>query len=120
MDIEVIFSMVCTGLGFIITILTFIIKLSKNTKVRQNAEKLLLVTNQISTFVREAEAFVNYTGVEKKNYVLTKMNQFSIDNNIKYDQEYVSNKIEDIIDTTKIVNNSANSKSQNTGKDWLI
>jgi hypothetical protein len=48
------------------------------------------------------------------------MNQFSIDNNIKYDQEYVSNKIEDIIDTTKIVNNSANSKSQNTGKDWLI
>ena len=119
MDLEFLFSMLGTALGILITILTFIIKLSKNTKVRKNAEKLLLLTNQIATYVKEAEGFSNYTGVEKKNYVLTKMNQFSIDNNVKYNEEYISNKIEELIDTTKVVNSNKANEAVVNNKDWL-
>lgn len=119
MDLEFIFSMIGTCLGIIITILTFIIKMSKNTKVRKKAEKLLLLTNQINTFVKEAEGFTNYSGSEKKNYVLTKMNQFSIDNKIKYDEDYVSNKIEELIDTTKVVNTNKVKETITIKKDWL-
>lgn len=120
MDIEIIFSMIGTGLGILITILTFIIKLSKNTKVRKNAEKMLALTSQVSAFVKEAEEFTHYTGAEKKNYVLTKMNQYSIDHNIKYDEEYVSDKIEELIDTTKQVNAIKECEPTTTKKDWLI
>lgn len=120
MDLEFIFSMIGTGLGILITILTFIIKMSKNTKVRKNAEKLLLITNKIASFVKEAEGFNNYTGLEKKNYVLTKMNQFSIDNKIKYDEDYISNKIEELIETTKIVNANKVNETITIKKDWLV
>ncbi|MGM9969438.1 MAG: phage holin, LLH family [Anaeroplasma sp.] len=119
MDLEFIFSIIGTGLGILITILTFIIKLSKNNKVRKNAENLLLLTNQISTFVKEAEGFSNYNGCEKKNYVLTKMNQFSIENGIKFDKDYVSKKIEELIDTTKVVNISKDNALIAIEKDWL-
>lgn len=119
MDLEIIFSMICTGLGVLITICTFIIKLSRNTKIRKNAENLLLLTNQISVFVKEAEEFVNYSGSEKKNYVLTKMNQFSIDNKIKYNEEYVSSKIEELIDTTNVVNTNKVIETNIVKNDWL-
>lgn len=119
MDLELIFSIIGTFLGIVITVLTFIIKMSKNTKVRKNAEKILLLTNQIATYVKEAEGFRNYTGAEKKNYVLTKMNQFSIDNKINYDEDYVSCKIEELIETTKVVNTNANNETVTIKEDWL-
>ncbi|MGM9972311.1 MAG: phage holin, LLH family [Anaeroplasmataceae bacterium] len=119
MDLEYILSLAGTSLGIIITILTFIIKLSKNTKVRKKAEKLLIMTSEIMNCVKEAEKFKNYTGLEKKNYVLTKINQYSIDNNIKYDEEYVSQRIEEIIETTKTVNTNNEDENQNNKKDWL-
>ena len=104
-----------TGIGILITVLTCLIKITKNTKVRKTAEKMLLLTNQIAVFVTEAESFKNYTGSEKKNYVLTKMNQFSIENKIKYDEEYITKQLEELINTTKKVNTSRNTIK----KDWL-
>ena len=69
--------------------------------------------------MKEAEGFRNYTGAEKKNYVLTKMNQFSIDNKINYDEDYVSCKIEELIETTKVVNTNANNETVTIKEDWL-
>lgn len=120
MDLEFIFSLVGTGLGVLITVLTCIIKLSRNTRVRKNAEKMLSLTEQISVFVKEAEEFTHYTGAEKKNYVLTKMNQYSIDHNMDYDGEYVSDKIEELIETTKRVNAVKETETVTAEKDWLM
>lgn len=113
MDLEFVLSMIGTILGMVITILTFIIKLSKSKKVRKTAEEMLVVSNKLCEYVEIAEGFKNYTGEEKKNFVLTKMNQYSIDNNIKFDSNYIIEKLESLIETTKKVN----VKSDN--KDWL-
>lgn len=113
MNLELFLSLLGTLLGFAISLLTLILKLSKNKKVRKAAEQLLIITDQLNQCILEAEQFKNYTGQEKKNYVLTKMNQFSIDNHIQYDQEYISNRLEEMIHLTKNVNQ--NSKK----KDWL-
>lgn len=113
MDLEFVLSMIGTILGMVVTILTFVIKLSKSKKVRRTAEEMLVVSNKLCEYVEEAEGFKNYTGDEKRNFVLTKMNQFSIDNNIKFDSNYIIEKIESLIATTKKVN----VKSED--KDWL-
>lgn len=113
MDLEFVLSMIGTILGMVITILTFIIKLSKSKKVRKTAEEMLVVSNKLCEYVEIAEGFKNYTGEEKKNFVLTKMNQYSIDNNIKFDSNYIIEKLESLIEITKKVN----VKSDN--KDWL-
>ena len=47
------------------------------------------------------------------------MNQFSIDNNVKYNEEYISNKIEELIDTTKVVNSNKANEAVVNNKDWL-
>ena len=113
MNIEVLLSFLGTFLGFLISILTLILKLSKNKKVRKTAEQMLIITDQLHNFIVEAEQFKNYTGNEKKNYVLTKLNQFSIENGIKFSSELISEKIEEIISLTKNVN------TKECRKDWL-
>lgn len=74
---------------------------------------MLIISEQLNAFIVEAEQFKNYTGKEKKNYVLTKMNQFSIENGIKFSSEFISEKIEEIISLTKNVN------TKEYRKDWL-
>ena len=67
-------------------------------------EKAEEVTKNIIPFIVEAEKFINYTGIEKKNYVMTRLNQYAIANDIKFDQEEISNKIEELVELTKQVN----------------
>lgn len=113
MSLEIILSVLGTFLGFFISILTLIFKLSKNKRIRKSTEELLILSEQLYNFIQDAEKFKNYTGVEKKNYVLTKMNQYSLENHLQFDEEYISNKLEELIGLTKNVN-------QNTRKkDWL-
>lgn len=114
MNLEIFLSLLGTSLGFILSLLTLIIKISKNKKVKKTAEQMVSITEQLNTFIMEAEQFKNYTGAEKKNFVLTKINQFAIDNKIKFSFETISNKIEEIISLTKNVNCSINNQ-----KDWL-
>ena len=113
MDLEVILSILGTLLGMVVTILTFIIKLSKSKKVRKTAEEMLLVSNKLCEYVEAAEEFKNYTGEEKKNFVLTKMNQFTLDNNFNFNSDYIVEKLESLIATTKKVN------VKSSDKDWL-
>ena len=110
MNLEMLLSLMATGIGFMISLFTLIIKLSKNKKVRKTAEEMLSFTEQLSKFVEEAEKFSHYTGVEKKNFVLTKLNRFSIDNHMKFDEEWVSSKVDEVISLTKKVNASENKK----------
>lgn len=113
MNLEVFLSLLGTFLGFLISVLTLVLKLSKNKKVRKTAEQMLAISETLNTFILEAEQFKNYTGEEKKNYVLTKINQFSIENKIKFSPDIISDKIEEIISLTKNVN------ATETQKGWL-
>ena len=57
-----------------------------------------------------AESFANYSGEEKKEYVITKVNQFAIENGIKFDLQMVTEKIEEMIELSKKVNSDAEDK----------
>lgn len=103
-DIQIILSIAATAIGLLITTVTFLAKFITNSKAKKIAENIIKIGNAILPFVQEAEKFVSYSGSEKKEYVLTKANQFAIDNGIKFDVELVSAKIEEIVAATKLIN----------------
>lgn len=66
-----------------------------------NSKKL---NKKIIDLIKIAKEFTNYSGIEKKEYVLTKLNQLSIDNKVNFDIEKASSKIEELISLSKNVN----------------
>ena len=90
--------------GFIGTSIIFLKKFIKNKKLNNVLEKAEEVSKQIIPIIIEAEKFVNYTGEEKKNYVMTKLNQFAICNGIMFNEKDTSNKVEELVGLTKKVN----------------
>ncbi len=103
-DIEIILSLIGTCFGLFITLLTYFIRLSKNKKSKQKALELLEISEKIVDYIRLAEGKINYTGEEKKEYVMTKLNQYAIKNEIDFSEEEVSSKIDNLVDFTKEVN----------------
>lgn len=77
------------------------VKAIKSKKILQDESDLL---NAVAPIMEIAEKFTNYSGAEKKEYVLTRINQLAIENGIKYDSDAVSEKIEQLIQLTKEVN----------------
>lgn len=103
-EIEIIISLAGTLLGVLITLLTFIVKTVKNVKAKMAIEQSIQIGNAILPFIREAEKFTNYTGEEKKAYVMTKANRFALNNSMKFDELQVSDKIEELVTLTREVN----------------
>ena len=66
-----------------------------------NSKKL---NKKIIDLIKIAKEFTNYSGLEKKEYVLTKLNQLSIDNKFNFYIEKASSKIEELISLSKNVN----------------
>lgn len=88
----------------IIGILILISKLTKNSKLRRLSENLVQIENVVKEYVCSAEAFLNYSGSDKKEWVKTKVNQFCIQNGIRYDNDTVEAAIEKLIYLSKTVN----------------
>ena len=103
-NLEIIISVAGAALGLLVTTVTFLSKFIKNAKGKKVAENIIKIGNAMIPYIQEAETFLNYSGEEKKQYVMTKANQFAIDNNIPFDAEAVSDKIEELIGLTKQVN----------------
>ena len=103
-NLELILSLAGTGVGLLITLLTFIVKYCRSSKARKMAEQAIEVANAVLPYIEQAEKFVNFSGEEKKEYVMTKANQYAIQNNIKFDSAAVSQKVEELITLTKQVN----------------
>ena len=110
-NLQVLLSFLGSILGLLFTSIIFLKKFIKNKKLKNILEKAEQITKEIIPCIIEAEQFVNYTGDEKKNYVMTKINRFAIENDIDFNFDYVSEKIEELILLSKQVNN--NSKNQN-------
>ena len=96
-NIELWLSVAGTAVGFAITTNTFLSKFIKSVKAKKIAENAVKIGNAILPYIEQAEKFVSFTGEEKKAYVMTKANQFAIDNGIKFDESKTSEKIDEIV-----------------------
>lgn len=103
-NLHIYLSFLAPALGLLCTTVVFLQKFVKNKKLKKILEKTEQITKEIIPCITEAEMFTNFTGEEKKRFVMTKLNQFAIDNNLRFDQEKISNRIEDLIQLTKTVN----------------
>ena len=92
--IKIIISLLATTLSLLFTTSLSLFKFINSKKLNK----------KIIDLIKIAKEFTNYSGIEKKEYVLTKLNQLSIDNKVNFDIEKASSKIEELISLSKNVN----------------
>lgn len=112
-NIQELITLASAVLGIIVTATGLLIPLVKNAKARKSLAALNKLGEVLQKFVIEAETFTNFTGAEKKEYVMTKANRYAIDNKISYDENAVSEKVEDLVALSKQVNNKQSDLSEN-------
>lgn len=101
---EIIISLAGTVISLIIAVITFIAKFLKSEKAKTTAENIIQICNEIVPLIKQAEQFVNFSGQEKKEYVMTLMRKYALDNGISFDFGMLAEKIDDLVDFTKNVN----------------
>ena len=82
--IKIIISLLATTLSLLFTSSLSLFKFINSKKLNKKIIDLMKI----------AKEFTNYSGIEKKEYVLTKLNQLSIDNKVNFCIEKASSKIE--------------------------
>lgn len=102
--LEWILSIAGTVLSLIIFCISFLIKLLQIRRARKKEQGQATLLDAVAPIVEIAEMFVGYSGEEKKEYVMTKVNQFAIENGIEFNSELVSQKVEELIALSKQVN----------------
>lgn len=102
---ELILSVALPIIGFFVTVLIPVsIKIARLTK-RYKLEKTLTFLNEVAQVaIVEAEKHTNYRGAEKKDYALTKINQACIEKRVCFNLEQASQVIEQLVQTTKEIN----------------
>ena len=105
--LELVIKIVLSVFGGITGMLSLILGIKqgkyKNLFKGENAKHFVMdILREAMTTV---ENFANYTGEEKKEYVMTKVNQYCIENKIEYDAELTETNIEKMIEFSKGVNN---------------
>ncbi len=103
-SIREIITIVSASLGLFAAVIGFLIPLVKNIKAKNKLVAIKKLTSTLQSLIIDAENFVNFSGAEKKEYVLTKANRFAIDNKIPYNELDISEKIEELISLSKEVN----------------
>lgn len=119
MSIQEILTLIGSILPLLIAFLTFLVKFIKNEKAKKVLNCTLKLAETIQPLIVEAEKFTHFSGEEKKQYVLTKANQFAIDHKLKFDQEKVSAMIDELVETTKKVNMRDKDKVRETVSNSL-
>lgn len=103
-NLELFLSLAGTILSLVIACIIFIIKIIKIVKSKKQIMNSALLEEAVPQLMEIAEQFLNYSGEEKKEFVMTKINQFAIENGLKFEADIISNKIEELISLTKKVN----------------
>ena len=102
--IVTILSLACTAAGFLATAVTFFVRFLKAVREKKTAQQIVKICDAIVPFIRQAETFVHYSGVEKKEFVLTRANQFAIEQKIPFNTGLVSAKIDELVRLSREVN----------------
>lgn len=103
-NLELIISLASAVLGLLVTTATFLTKFIKNARLKKAAQQTIEICNALIPYVEQAETFVNYSGEEKKEFVMTKANQYAVENGIKFDKELVDKEVEVLVKLSKEVN----------------
>lgn len=103
-NFELFLSLAGTIFSLVIACIIFIIKIIKIIKSKKQIMNSALLEEAVPQLMGIAERFCNYSGDEKKEFVMTKINQFAIENGFKFEAETISNKIEEFIKLSKEVN----------------
>lgn len=107
-NLDLTITIVSAVISLVLTIVIFAIKLANTIKQKKTIENEQDLLDAVGPIMEIAEKLSNYTGQEKKEYVLTKVNQLAIENKVKYDETKISAKIEELISLTKNVNATQN------------
>lgn len=91
-------------LALITTIVTAVAKNTKSAKAAKVANMLLSITSAATQFVAQAELITGFTGANKKEWVMTKLNQYCIENQINWDEKIADEAVEKLITFSKDVN----------------
>lgn len=115
MNISDILSWIVFGISFILGVVSTLIPYLKTAKAKKNAEKVVkalsgfeLICKNIQPLVVKAEQFRNFSGAERKEWVMTQLRIVALENSIVFDDSAVSEKVEEIISTTNKVNVNKN------------
>lgn len=99
------------ALSILIPFILLLFKLTKNNKLRKLYHNLLIIKGVVKKNMYTAEEFFNYAGQDKKEWVKTKVNQYCIENGIKYDENEVETSIEEFIEVSKTINKKEEEES---------
>ena len=103
-NFEVVLSLAGTALSLLITSIIFVVRLVKAVREKRNMQSSSFLYETVAPLMEIAENFSNYSGEEKKQFVLTKVNQFAIENGLKFDAETTAAQVEKLIELTKKIN----------------
>ena len=110
-NLELRSSLASACLGWVGAVAAVIAKYASSAKARKAAEQTMDICNALLPYIEQAESFVNYSGAEKKEYVMTKANRYAIENGMAFDETAVSDKVEELIALSKEVNAKDTSKT---------
>lgn len=103
-NIQMYLSFLAPCVTLLLTTVVFLQKFVKNKKLKKILEKTEKITKEIIPYISDAEKLSHFSGEEKKEYVMTKLNKFAIENKIDFNEELTSQRIEELISLTKEVN----------------
>lgn len=101
---EYVLSLAGTACSLLAACITFAVKLYRAARDKKAAMTREQILKLLPTVIEQAERFMHYTGEEKKEYVLTRVNRFALDNGLPFDAAYVADKIEELVALSKQVN----------------
>lgn len=111
MSISEILSWVIFAISFLSGVLATLIPYIKNANAKKKLEKTVqalsgfeTIISKIQPLVVKAEQFASYSGVEKKEYVMTQLKIFALENSLTFDEDTISAKVEEVVATTNQVN----------------
>ena len=103
-EIRMYVSYITPILTIICSFLIFLKNKIKKKQVSKMVEKTEELMKRIIPYIEEAERFTNFSGEEKKEYVMTKLKGYAINFGIDFDENSISNKVEELIELSKKVN----------------
>ncbi len=104
MSVEEIIRIVSLSVSLFISLFGFAVTLFKAIINSIKTKKWNRLETAVQGYIKDAEKFVNYSGEEKKEKVLSWATNFCQDNKIKFDKDKISSMIEELVTLTKQVN----------------
>lgn len=98
------YEMIVAILSMIAFVLTLILKHTKSKKLKRALKNITLIEQVLREAMYQAEVLKNFTGSERREYVMTKVNQYCIAHHIEYQEEEILQAIEDNITLSKRIN----------------